>query len=59
MPLVTYDDIETLKTPQLDALLICSPLYGLVVYVWDIVGPILFSDVYLQLYIGDCLFVVL
>ena len=39
--------------------LICSPLYVLVVYVWDIVGHILFSGVYIKLYIGDCLFVVL
>ena len=34
---------------------ICSPWYLLVVYVWDIVGHILFSGVYIQLYIEDCL----
>ena len=39
--------------------LTCSPLYVLVVYVWDIVGHILFSGVYIKLYIGNCLFVVL
>ena len=37
----------------------CSPLYVLVAYVWDVVGHILFSGVYITLYIGDCLFVVL
>ena len=39
--------------------LICSPLYVLVAYVWDVVGHILFSGVYIQLYIGDYFFVVL
>ena len=39
--------------------LICSPLYVVVAYVWDIVGHILFLGVYIKLYIGDCLFVVL
>ena len=39
--------------------LICSPLYVLVVYVWDVVGHILFLGVYIKLYIGDCLCVVL
>ena len=39
--------------------LICSPLYVLVAYVWDIVGHIFFSGVYIKLYIGDYLFVVL
>ena len=37
----------------------CSPLYVLVAFVWDVVGHILFSGVYIKLYIGDCLFVVL
>ena len=41
------------------AKVICSPLYVLVVYVWDIVGHILFLGVYIKLYIGDYLFVVL
>ena len=36
--------------------LICSPYYLLVVYVG---GHILFPGVYIQLYIGDCLIVVL
>ena len=39
--------------------LICSPWYVLVEFVWDIVGHILFSGVYIALYIGDSLFVVL
>ena len=39
--------------------LICRPKYLLVVYVWDIVGHILFSGVYIQLYIRDCLYIVL
>ena len=39
--------------------LICSPWYVLVEFVWDIVGHILFSGVYTALYIGDSLFVVL
>ena len=39
--------------------LICSLLYLLVAYVWDVVGHILFSGVYIKLCIGDCLFVVL
>ena len=34
---------------------ICSPWYVLVAYVWDIMGHILFSGVYIKLYIGDCL----
>ena len=42
-----------------EGVLICSPLYVLVAYVWDVVGHILFSGVYIKLYIGDCLFVVL
>ena len=44
---------------HMGGVLICSPLYVLVAYVWDIVGHILFSGVYIKLYIGDCLFVVL
>ena len=40
-------------------MLICSPWYVLVEFVWDIVGHILFSGVYTALYIGDSLFVVL
>ena len=39
--------------------MICSPLYVLVAYVWDIVRHILFSGVYIKPYIGDCFFVVL
>ena len=39
--------------------LICSPWYALVEFVWDIVGHILFFGVYTALYIGDSLFVVL
>ena len=39
--------------------LICSPWYVLVAFVWDIAGHILFSGVYTELYIGDSLFVVL
>ena len=38
--------------------LICSPWYVLVVYVWESVGHILFSGVYIELYIGGYLFVV-
>ena len=44
--------------------LICSPYYLLVVYtmcraLWDAGGHILFPGVYIQLYIRDCLLVVL
>ena len=38
---------------HMGGVLICSPLYVLVAYVWDIVGHILFSGVYIKLYIGD------
>ena len=39
--------------------LICSPWYVLVEFVWDLGGHILFSGVYTTLYIWDSLFVVL
>ena len=39
---------------HMGGVLIYSPRYLLVVYVWDIVGHILFSGVYILLYIGDC-----
>ena len=39
--------------------LICSPWYVLVAFVWDIVGHIFFSGVYTGLYIGNSSFVVL
>ena len=44
---------------HMGGVLICGPYYLLVEYVWDIVGHILFLGVYIQLHIGDCLFVVL
>ena len=42
-----------------EGVLICSPSYLLVAYVWGVVGQILFLGVYLELYNGDLLFVVL
>ena len=40
-------------------LVICSSRYPLVEYVWDTVGLILFLGVYIELYIGDSLYIVL
>ena len=43
----------------LGGVIICSPWYLMVVYMWDVVGHILFPGVYIKLCIGDSLPVVL